>query len=94
MNFDERDAYLLLIILVMLTFTATNYTWESFCGSLTIEERPYVAICQSAWGTHGDEIFENYDTDDTISWEGYLQDYEVWDIWCLMLSAFRGWGCA
>ena len=49
MRFDERDAYLMLIIVVLLTFTVTNYTWLEYCGGFTTEELQYVPICNDVY---------------------------------------------
>ena len=46
---NELDAYFMLVIVILLMFTLTNYTWEEYCGGFSVEELPYVQICHNIY---------------------------------------------
>ena len=49
MRLDERDAYLMLVIVIMLTFTVSNLVWLEYCSGFTTEEMKYVEICRNIY---------------------------------------------
>lgn len=46
---NERDAYLMLIIVIMLTFTVSNLVWMEYCSGFTTDGLLYVPICANIY---------------------------------------------